>query len=90
MKSKSATFIKEREFIQLVKDNFNVDIESVVANEEIGNHELVINIIDGCLSDDADLERAIKSPMFSTNVFVDHLYKRGVIIDTVVVIDCTW
>ena len=78
----------------MVKKEFDVYIESVVANEEIGNQYLVINIYVEETREKFDrLMAKINAgeiPMFTTNTFLAELYDRNVIKDKTVIIDCTW
>jgi len=91
MHTEITTYASEQEILELINSYFNLDEDSLVALEELGNQDWCITVEPADKYDmDALLEVKNGNAQFSTNAMLNQLCSSGVLLSGKYVIDCTW
>jgi len=91
MHTESTTYASEQEILELINSYFNLDEDSLVAIEELGNQDWCITVEPADELDLDDLEEVKNgNTQFKTSAMLNQLCSTGVLSPGKYVIDCTW
>jgi len=91
MHTEITTYASEQEILNLINSYFNLDEDSLVALEELGNQDWCITVKVANKGDMDDLlEVKNGNAQFRTTAMLNQLCSAGVLLPGKYVIDCTW